>query len=50
MLNHNHRCPSHSPETVSFWEAVTHHFSNQRILMISMNIWIILLLTRVIKG
>lgn len=29
MLNHNYRCPSHSPETASFWELKTHLFSNQ---------------------
>lgn len=49
MLNHNHRCPSHSPETVNFWEAITQHFSYQCILMISVTIWIILLLTRANK-
>lgn len=26
MLNHNHSCPSHTPKTVSFWEAITSFF------------------------
>lgn len=29
MLHHNHRCPSHSLETASFWELREHLFSNQ---------------------